>query len=53
MIKERIQKGLRPAFERDRVICRLIAAWSVFVLLVLAGAFTDGKPDFTLLAFAQ
>lgn len=53
MIKERIQKGLRPAFERDRVICRLIAAWSVFVILVLAGAFTDGKPDFTLLAFAQ
>ena len=53
MIKERIQKGLRPAFERDRVICRLIAAWSVFVLLVLAGAFPDGKPDFTQLAISQ
>ena len=45
------RNGLKPAFRRERVICRIIAAWCVFAAAVLTTGSSEDTPFTSLSAF--
>ncbi len=45
------RNGLKPAFRRERVICRIVAAWCVFAAAVLTTGSSEDTPFTSLSAF--